>query len=62
MAKSVQKITLGQSGDVPLNRLALSQSNFRCVKAGNSIKELAQGAARRALLQDQSPCGRFIGA
>src|ERR1700748_1603774 len=51
MAKSVQKITLSQSRDIPFNRLVLSQSNVRRVKAGVSIEELAQDIARRTLLQ-----------
>lgn len=51
MAKSVRKITLSQSRDIPFNRLVLSQSNVRHIKAGVSIEELAQDIARRTLLQ-----------
>jgi ParB/RepB/Spo0J family partition protein len=51
MAKSVQKITLSQSRDIPFNRLVLSQSNVRRIKAGVSIEELAEDIARRTLLQ-----------
>jgi ParB family chromosome partitioning protein len=51
MAKSVQKITLSQSRDIPFNRLVLSQSNVRRIKAGVSIEELALDVARRTLLQ-----------
>lgn len=51
MPKSVHKITLSQSRDIPFNRLVLSQSNVRCIKAGVSIEELAQDIARRTLLQ-----------
>lgn len=51
MAKSVRKITLSQSRDIPFNRLVLSQSNVRRIKAGVSIEELAQDIARRTLLQ-----------
>jgi ParB family chromosome partitioning protein len=51
MAKSAQKITLSQSRDIPFNRLVLSQSNVRRIKAGVSIEELAQDIARRTLLQ-----------
>jgi ParB family chromosome partitioning protein len=51
MAKSVQKITLSQSRDIPFNRLVLSQSNVRRIKAGVLIEELAQDIARRTLLQ-----------
>ncbi len=51
MTKSVQKITLSQSRDIPFNRLVLSQANVRRIKAGVSIEELAQDIARRTLLQ-----------
>src|SRR5215813_9213474 len=51
MAKSVQKITLSQSRDIPFNKLVLSQANVRRIKAGISIEELAQDIARRTLLQ-----------
>ena len=51
MAKPRQKIALSQSRDIPFNRLVLSQSNVRQVKAGVSIEELAQDIARRTLLQ-----------
>jgi ParB-like chromosome segregation protein Spo0J len=51
MSKSIQKITLSQSRDIPFNRLVLSQSNVRRIKAGVSIEELAQDIARRTLLQ-----------
>ena len=45
-----QKITLSASRDIPLNKLVLSQSNVRHVKAGVSIEELAEDIARRTLL------------
>jgi ParB family chromosome partitioning protein len=51
MAKSIRKIVLSQSCNIPFNRLVLSQSNVRRVKAGVSIEELAQDIARRTLLQ-----------
>jgi ParB family transcriptional regulator, chromosome partitioning protein len=51
MSKSVQKITLSQSRDIPFNRLVLSQANVRRIKAGVSIEELAEDIARRTLLQ-----------
>ncbi len=51
MGKAVRKIVLSQSRDIPFNRLVLSQSNVRRVKAGISIEELAQDIARRTLLQ-----------
>ena len=43
MSKSIQKITLSQSRDIPFNKLVLSQSNVRRIKAGVSIEELARG-------------------
>jgi hypothetical protein len=51
---SVQKITLSTSRDIPFNKLVLSQSNVRRVKAGVSIEELADDIARRTLLQSLS--------
>ena len=51
MATAVQKITLSASRDIPFNKLVLSQSNVRRVKAGVSIEELAEDIARRTLLQ-----------
>ncbi|MET4386701.1 ParB family chromosome partitioning protein [Bradyrhizobium sp. F1.4.3] len=51
MTKAVQKITLSPSRDIPFNRLVLSQSNVRHVKAGISIEQLAESIAQRTLLQ-----------
>jgi len=51
---AVQKITLSASRDIPFNKLVLSQSNVRRVKAGVSIEELAEDIARRTLLQGLS--------
>ena len=51
MTKSVQKITLSSSRDIPFDKLVLSQSNVRHIKAGVSIGELAEDIARRTLLQ-----------
>ena len=51
MATVVQKITLSSSRDIPFNKLVLSQSNVRRVKAGVSIDELAASIARRGLIQ-----------
>jgi ParB family chromosome partitioning protein len=51
MAKTVQKLTLSASRDIPFDRLVLSQANVRRVKAGVSIEELAADIARRTLLQ-----------
>src|SRR5271157_5738014 len=51
MPKSVAKIALSSSRDIPFNRLVLSQANVRRVKAAVSIEELAEDIARRTLLQ-----------
>ncbi|WP_242128119.1 ParB/RepB/Spo0J family partition protein [Sphingobium sp. Sx8-8] len=51
MAKAPQKIVLAGSRDIPFDRLRLSQSNVRRVKAGVSIGELAEDIVRRTLLQ-----------
>jgi ParB family chromosome partitioning protein len=51
MAKAVQKIMLSPSRDIPFNKLVLSQSNVRRLKAGISIEDLAEDIARRTLLQ-----------
>jgi ParB family chromosome partitioning protein len=51
MAKTGQKITLNASRDIPFNKLVLSQSNVRRLKAGISIEDLAEDIARRGLLQ-----------
>lgn len=54
MATAVQKITLAASRDIPFNKLVLSQSNVRRVKAGVSIEDLAASIARRGLIQSIS--------
>jgi ParB family chromosome partitioning protein len=54
MTKTVQKITLSPSRDIPFNRLVLSQSNVRRVKAGVSVEQLAESIAQRTLLQSLS--------
>jgi ParB family transcriptional regulator, chromosome partitioning protein len=51
MAKASQKIILSASRDIPFNKLSLSQSNVRRLKAGVSIEDLAEDIARRGLLQ-----------
>jgi len=51
MATAVQKITLSSSRDIPFNKLVLSQSNVRHVKAGVAVEELAESIARRGLIQ-----------
>lgn len=54
MASAVQKIKLSPSRDIPFNKLVLSQSNVRRVKAGVSIEQLAESIAQRTLLQGLS--------
>ena len=54
MATAAKKITLSLSRDIPFNKLLLSQSNVRKIKAGVSIEELAEDIARRGLLQGLS--------
>ncbi|AMY72207.1 nuclease (plasmid) [Frigidibacter mobilis] len=51
MAKATQKVTLSPSRDIPFDKLVLSQSNVRRIKAGLSVEELAEDIARRGLLQ-----------
>jgi ParB family chromosome partitioning protein len=51
MAQAIQKITLSPSRDIPFDKLVLSQSNVRRVKAGISVEELAEDIARRGLMQ-----------
>jgi ParB family chromosome partitioning protein len=51
MATAIQKITLSSSRDIPFNKLVLSQSNVRRIKAGVSIEDLALSIARRGLIQ-----------
>ncbi|MGJ8530798.1 MAG: ParB/RepB/Spo0J family partition protein [Alphaproteobacteria bacterium] len=50
-AKTKSKIALSVSRDIPFNKLVLSQSNVRRIKAGVAIEELAADIARRTLLQ-----------
>ena len=50
MTAAVSKLTLSSSRDIPLNKLVLSQSNVRRVKAGVSIEELAEDITRRGCL------------
>jgi len=51
VTKSVQKIALSTSRDIPFDKLVLAQSNVRHVKAGVGIEQLAEDIARRTLLQ-----------
>jgi ParB family chromosome partitioning protein len=50
MAKAVQKIKLSPSRDIPFDKLVLSQSNVRRIKAGISIDDLAEDIAHREKL------------
>jgi ParB family chromosome partitioning protein len=54
MAKANLKVTLSPSRDIPFDKLVLSQSNVRRIKAGISVEELAEDIARRGLLQNLS--------
>jgi len=51
VTKSVQKIALSTSRDIPFDKLVLAQSNVRHVRAGVGIEQLAEDIARRTLLQ-----------
>src|SRR5260221_2645629 len=51
MTTAVQKIKLSPSRDIPFNKLVLSQSNVRRVKAGVSIEQLGEGIGLRTLLK-----------
>jgi len=53
MATAIQKIaSLGNTRDIPFNKLVLSQSNVRRVKGNVSIEDLAESIAHRGLLQN----------
>ena len=51
MTKSLPKLVLSSSRDIPFSQLVLSQKNVRRVKAGLSIEDLADDIYRRTLLQ-----------
>jgi ParB family chromosome partitioning protein len=51
MTSSKPKLVLSRSQDIAFNKLILSQSNVRRVKAGQSIEDLAEDIAHRGLLQ-----------
>jgi ParB family transcriptional regulator, chromosome partitioning protein len=51
MASTSHKLSLSPSRDISFNKLTLSQSNVRRIKADISIDELAEDIARRGLLQ-----------
>ena len=50
-SKSVPKLVLSPSRDIPFSQLVLSQKNVRRLKAGLSIEDLAEDIYRRTLLQ-----------
>ena len=50
MAKAIEKFTLGEARNIPLDKLVLSQQNVRKIKAGVSIEDLAEDIAHRGLL------------
>jgi hypothetical protein len=54
MTKAIQWITLSPSRNIPFNKLVLSQSTVRCVKAAVLIEQLAESIARRTLQQSLS--------
>src|SRR3977135_854974 len=51
MTTALSKTPLSAPRKCPFNKLVLSQSNVRRLKAGVSIEELAEDIARRTLLQ-----------
>ncbi|MBX9883105.1 MAG: ParB/RepB/Spo0J family partition protein [Sphingomonas sp.] len=51
MTKTLPKLVLSASRDIPFSQLVLSQKNVRRVKAGLSIEDLAEDIYRRTLLQ-----------
>ena len=51
MTKATPKIILASARDIPFDKLVLSQSNVRRIKAGVSVEALAQSIARRGLIQ-----------
>jgi ParB family chromosome partitioning protein len=55
MAKAAQKVTLSHSRDIPFDKLVLSQSNVRRIKAGVSVEELAEDIARRGCCRVERP-------
>ncbi len=50
MAKAQPKLIFSRSRDIPFDKLILSQSNVRRVKAGVSTDDLADDIDRRGLL------------
>jgi ParB family chromosome partitioning protein len=54
MTQAAQKIALSSSRDITFDKLVLSQSNVRRIKASVSVEELAENIARRGVLQGLS--------
>jgi ParB-like chromosome segregation protein Spo0J len=54
MVSAVQRIKLSSSRDISINKLVVSQSNVRRVKAGVSIEQLVESVAQCSLLQSLS--------
>lgn len=50
-SKSLPKLVLSSSRDIPFSQLVLSQKNVRHLKAGLSVEDLAEDIYRRTLLQ-----------
>ena len=50
MAKSARYVTLSPSRDIPFNKLVLSQSNVRRIKAGISVEEHAEPVSSKSPL------------
>jgi hypothetical protein len=55
MVPAVHKITLSSSRDIPFNKLLISQSNVRRIKAGVSIKMLAEDIERLSQSDSKEP-------
>ena len=51
MTTSTHAVPLSRSLDIPFNKLVLSQSNVRQIKAGQSVEDLSEDISRRGLLQ-----------
>lgn len=51
MTRTLPKLVLSSSRDIPFSQLVLSQKNVRRVKSGLSIEDLAEDIYRRTLLQ-----------
>ena len=54
VTKAAQKVTVSPSRDIRIDKLVLSQSNARRIKAGVSVAELAEDNASCGMLQSLS--------